>query len=267
MKELIKEYPKVLFEREGSVAYLTLNDPENKNPVTVEIMADLCECLNYCEREDDIRAIVIRGAGGSFSAGGNVKAMKERLDKGINASREGIRAGGEFIMRLRNIPKPTIAYIEGAAAGVGMSIAMACDFSIAAENTTMVFAFVNIAYCPDGGITNMLSQAVSPAKATELLMGGRKFTAKDAAEWGLITKAVPADQLEETVQKYITKYSNGPTRTYAQIKTLINRTVYAGLPVCHQNEVEAQYICSSSEDHYNAITAFVNKERPVFKGK
>ena len=85
MKELIKEYPKVLFEREGSVAYLTLNDPENKNPVTVEIMADLCECLNYCEREDNIRAIVIRGAGGSFSAGGNVKAMKERLDKGINA--------------------------------------------------------------------------------------------------------------------------------------------------------------------------------------
>ena len=249
MKELIKEFEHVLFERDGSVAYLTLNDPANKNPVTVQMMADMNECLNVCERDDSIRCV------------------KERIDKGINQSREGIRAGGEFIMRLRNIAKPTIAWIEGAAAGVGMSIAMACDFSIAAEDTTMVFAFVNIAYCPDGGIVHMLSQAVSPAKATELLMGGRKFKAKDAAEWGLITAAVPAEELEETVQKYIKKYSNGPTVTYGQIKTLINRTVYAGLPVCQQNEVQAQYICSSSEDHKAAVNAFLNKEKPVFQGK
>ena len=267
MKELVQQFDKVLFERDGGVAYLTLNDPANKNPVTVEMMADLNSCLNVCERDDSIRAIVIRGAGGAFSAGGNIKVMKDRIDKGINRSREGIRAGGEFIMRLRNIPKPTIAWVEGAAAGVGMSIARACDFSIAAEDTTMVFAFVNSAYCPDGGITHMLTQAVSPAKATELLMGGRKFSGKDAAEWGLITKAVPADQLEETVQKYIKKYSNGPTVTYGQIKNLINRTVYAGLPVCHQNEVEAQYICSSSEDHKTAVNAFLNKEKPVFQGK
>ncbi len=267
MKELIKEFEHVLFERDGSVAYLTLNDPANKNPVTVQMMADMNECLNVCERDDSIRCVVLRGAGGAFSAGGNIKVMKERIDKGINQSREGIRAGGEFIMRLRNIAKPTIAWIEGAAAGVGMSIAMACDFSIAAEDTTMVFAFVNIAYCPDGGIVHMLSQAVSPAKATELLMGGRKFKAKDAAEWGLITAAVPAEELEETVQKYIKKYSNGPTVTYGQIKTLINRTVYAGLPVCQQNEVQAQYICSSSEDHKAAVNAFLNKEKPVFQGK
>lgn len=267
MRELIREFEHVLFELDGSVAYLTLNDPANKNPVSAQIMADLGECLNVCERDPAIRCIVIRGAGGTFSAGGNIKGMKERLDQGINLSREGIRAGGEFIMRLRTISKPTIACIEGAAAGVGMSIALACDFSIAAEDTTMVFAFVNIAYCPDGGIVHMLNQAVSPAKATELLMGGKKFKAKDAAEWGLITTAVPADKLEETLQKYIDKYSNGPTLTYAQIKNLINRTVYAGLPVCQQNEVDAQFICSSSEDHKTAINAFLNKEKPVFKGK
>ena len=97
-------------------------------------------------------AIVLRGAGGNFTAGGNVKGMKERLDKGINTTKSGIRSGGEFIMRLKTISKPTIAWIEGAVAGVGMSMAMACDFSIAEETAKMVFAFVNIGFVPDGGV-------------------------------------------------------------------------------------------------------------------
>lgn len=122
---------KVLFEIRDRAAYITLNDPANLNPVTVEVMKDLLECLNYCEREDEVRDVVLRGAGGNFTAGGNVKAMKERLDKGINTTKSGIRIGGEFIMRLKTLSKPTIAWIEGAVAGVGMSIAMACDFSIA----------------------------------------------------------------------------------------------------------------------------------------
>lgn len=130
----------VLFDVRESVAYITLNDPAQMNPVTAEVMRDLIQCLNYCERESDVRAIVLRGAGGNFTAGGNVKGMKERLDKGINTTKSGIRSGGEFIMRLKTISKPTIAWIEGAVAGVGMSMAMACDFSIAEETAKMVVA-------------------------------------------------------------------------------------------------------------------------------
>ena len=121
----------VLFEVREGVAYITLNDPEHLNPVTAEVTQDLVQCLIYCERENEVRAIVFRGAGGNFTAGGNVRGMKDRLDQGINTTKSGIRAGGEFIMRLKTISKPTIAWIEGAVAGVGMSIAMACDFSIA----------------------------------------------------------------------------------------------------------------------------------------
>lgn len=261
------EFNDVLFEEKDGVGYITLNDPAHLNPVTSETTDHLIECLKICEQRDSIRCVVLRGAGGNFSAGGNVRAMKERLDKGINTTKEGIRKGGEHIMRLRTISKPTIAWIEGAVAGVGMSMAMACDFSIAAEDAKMVFAFVNIGFVPDGGITYMLSRAVGTAKCTELLMGGRRFSGADAAEWGLITKAVPKDQLEEEVQKYIKKYSNGPSVAYGQIKNLINRTVFTEINACMQNEVEAQYICSKTEDHYNAVTAFCEKKKPVFQGK
>lgn len=257
----------VLFDVRESVAYITLNDPAQMNPVTAEVMRDLIQCLNYCERESDVRAIVLRGAGGNFTAGGNVKGMKERLDKGINTTKSGIRSGGEFIMRLKTISKPTIAWIEGAVAGVGMSMAMACDFSIAEETTKMVFAFVNIGFVPDGGVAYMLSKAVGPARATELLMSGKRFSGAQAKEWGIITEAVPKEQLEETVQKYIKKYAQGPSVTYAQIKRLLLSVNYQELNACMQNEVEAQYVCSLTEDHREAVNAFVEKRKPTFQGR
>ena len=246
----------VLFDVRESVAYITLNNPAQMNPVTAEVMQDLIQCLDYCERESDVRAMVLRGAGGNFTAGGNVKGMKDRLDKGINTTKSGIRSGGEFIMRLKTISKPTIAWIEGAVAGVGMSMAMACDFSIAEETAKMVFAFVNIGFVPDGGVAYMLSKAVGPARATELLMSGKRFSGAQAKEWGIITEAVPKDQLEETVQKYIKKYAQGPSVAYAQIKRLLL-----------QNEVEAQYVCSLTEDHREAVNAFVEKRKPTFQGR
>lgn len=261
------QFNDVLFEEKDSVAYITLNDPDNLNPVTAEMTQHLKECITYCEITPSVRCVVLRGAGGTFSAGGNVKAMKERLDKGYNPAKEGIRIGGEWLMRLRTISKPTIAWIEGAAAGVGLSMAMACDFSIAQEDGKMSFAFVGIGYVPDGGITHMLMKAIGTARTTDLLMSGKRFTAKEAAEWGIITKAVPKAELEAEVQKYIKKYSTGPSVAYGQIKKLINGTQFHDLNYCMQMEVEAQYICSCSEDHYNAVTAFVNKEKPVFKGK
>lgn len=257
----------VIFEEKESVGYIVLNNPENMNPVTVDVMKDLIECLNYCEKNDSIRAIVIRGSGGNFSAGGNVKSMKDKLDNNNNEVKYGVRAGGEFIMRLKTINKPTIAWIEGAVAGAGISIAMACDFSIAEEESKFVFAFVNIAYVPDGGLTYLLTKAIGTVKATELLMSGKKLNGADAKVLGIITEAVPSDKLEDTVKNYIKKYSNGPTKTYGYIKTLMNRVCYSEFNACMQNEVEAQYMCSLTEDHREALTAFVEKRKPVFKGR
>ena len=264
---LDKTFDGVLFHEEDGAAYITLNNPDQMNPMTTEIMKDLMEILDYCEQEDSVRCIVLRGAGGNFSAGGNVKAMKERIDRGVYAAKVGIRAGGEFIMRLKTICKPTIAWVEGAAAGVGCSMAMACDFSIASVDSKFVFAFVNIGYIPDGDSVYLLEKAVGPVKATELMMSGKKFTGAQAEEWGMITKAVPAEEQEEVVRKYIKKYSSGPSVAYAQLKKLINDNCYPGLSGCMQEEVHAQDICSRSQDHYNAITAFCEKKKPTYIGK
>lgn len=249
------------------VAYITFDDPQHMNPINAEAMRDLCQCLDVCEKDEQVRMVVFRGAGGNFSAGGNVKGMKERMDQGINTTKSGIRAGGELITRVRQLRKPTLAWIEGAAAGVGLSIAMACDFSLADEACKMTFAFINIGFIPDGGIVYLLSRAVGTVRATELLMSGRRFSGADARSWGLITDAVPGEQLEALAQKYIQKYSNGPGIAYEQLKGLINGACYGELGACMQNEVYAQYVCSLSEDHREAVHAFVEKRRPEFKGR
>ena len=257
----------VLFKEEDSVGYITLNNPENMNPMTVEVVNDVIEHLNYCEKSESVRLIVIRGAGGNFSAGGNVKSMKYKLDNNINEVKRGIRAIGELVMRIKTINKPTISWIEGAVAGSGISIAMACDFSIADEASKIVFAFINICYVPDGGLTYLLTQSIGPVKATKLLMGGKRITGAEAMELGIITEAVASDLLEDTVRKYIEKYSKGPTKAYGYLKTLINRVCYSELNSCMQNEVETQYLCSLTEDHRTAVDAFVEKKKPLFKGK
>jgi len=148
-----------------------------------------------------------------------------------------------------------------------MSMALCCDFALAAEDAKMVFAFVNIGFVPDCGITHMLTKNVGRARATDLLMGGRRFTGADAAKWGMITAAAPKEELEDLVKKYIKKYSQGPAVAYAQIKRMINSCTMRELNACMQEEVEAQFICSKTEDYRIAVEAFCEKKKPEFVGR
>lgn len=257
----------VLYEEKDNVAYVTLNNPEKRNPISIEVSQELKQCFDAADYNNEIKALVLRGAGGNFSGGGDINAMKARLDKGIREARPAVRMIGEAMMRLRAVKKPTIAWVEGAAAGAGLAFAMGCDFSIASEESKMTFAFVNIGYVPDSGATYLVTRAVGTVKATELFMSGKVFNGAQARDWGLITDAVPADQLEETVAKYIKKYSNGPTRAYAHIKAMINDAQFGEFARGLQSEVEFQYDCCKTDDHLEAVTAFLEKRRPQFKGQ
>ena len=266
------EYPTlktdaILFEVEGNVAKITFNKPENYNPLNADAMDDIGACLLYCENTDEIRAIVFTGAGKAFTAGGDVKGMQARNNAGINNTKSNIRHGGEMLNRLRSIRKPTIAAINGPCAGVGVSVALACDFSIAKEDVTMSLAFIGIGFIPDGGIIPMLCKAVGTVRATDLLMSGRRFKAKEAAEMGLVTTAVPAEEFEETVEKYVKKYANGPSIAYEEMKMLMYNAMYSDIPATLQREVYAQYRCASTDDHKEAVNAFVEKRKPNFQGK
>lgn len=257
----------ILFEVRDHVAYITLNNPTRKNPVPNPAKKELIRAFDMCDFDDNVRAVVLRGAGGCFSAGGDLNAMRDRLERGERGTRYNCRLGGEMNLRLRNVKKPTIACIEGAIAGAGMSLALSCDFQIVASDTKCTLAFVNIGYVPDSGATWLVTRAVGTTRATELFMSGKRFSGQQAADWGLFTEAVPPEQLEERLEKYIEKYANGPTVAYGNIKTLINRCAYSDWSNGTYSEVELQGECEQTADFREAVFAFFEKRRAKFIGK
>ena len=200
-------------------------------------------------------------------AGGDLNAMKARIDAGIRGTRAVCRVGAETNLRLLNVKKPVIAWIEGAITGAGISLALSCDFQIISETSKCAFSFVNIGFVPDSGAACLVTRAVGTTRAKDLFMSGRFFSGKDAADWGLFTEAVPAEELEERVMKYVKKYSSGPSVAYAGIKTVINRAQFAAYADAMQAEIDAQGECELTEDFPEAVTAFLEKRRPQFKGK
>jgi 2-(1,2-epoxy-1,2-dihydrophenyl)acetyl-CoA isomerase len=261
-------FEKLSYEQKNGIGLITLNDPENRNIISGVIVDELEQCLDACAENPDVRVIVLKGAGKAFSAGGNINRMKERIDAGRYAEYgTGIRKLSRIVVRLRNIRKPIIAAIHGAAAGGGLNLALACDFRIAADDTKFVFAFVNIGLVPDVGGPLPLVRIAGVARATELLMTGRRFTAREASDWGLINEAVPLEELEEATMKLAAKLSQGPTLSYGCIKAMINRVAFSGLELELDNEAEYQVLCAGSEDHKEGVNAFLEKRIPVFKGR
>lgn len=261
------EFMNLQFEKSDSVGYITLNRPEKRNPINIDTHRELRECFDLCDYDDDIRAVVIRGAGGNFSAGGDLNAMKARIDAGIRGTRQVCRLGAETNLRLLNVKKPVIACIEGAVTGAGISLALSCDFQIISATAKCAFSFVNIGFVPDSGAAYLVTRAIGTTRAKDLFMSGRFFSGAEAAQWGLFTEAVSPNELEERVSKYIKKYASGPSVAYAGIKTMINRAQYASYADGIQTEIDAQGACELTEDYAEAVTAFLEKRKPKFKGK
>ena len=261
------EYQNILFRTDRNTAYITLNRPENRNPISNDMKKELLDVFDICDFDPAIRAVVIRGAGGTFSAGGDLGAMRQRMEEGRLGTKISCRLGAEMNQRLRNLRKPVIAWVEGAATGSGISLALSCDFQIVGEHTKMAFSFVNIGYIPDSGAVYLVTRAVGTVKATELFLSGRRFSGREAADMGLVTLAVPEEQLEETVDKYVKKYAQGPTVAYGYIKSLMNRTPFHDYAVGMESEIEYQGICEQTADHKEAVYAFFEKRRPDFQGK
>ena len=206
---------------ENGVALVVLNDPAKRNALSQPMAAELNAALEALRFDPAVRVVVLRGAGGYFCAGGDVQGMKRRVDAYARGqqpetdTRANMNNLNRLVLTIRQMEKPVVSWIEGACAGGGMSLAMASDFSIAEEGCKMTCAFSGIGLAPDMGSTLMMTRRVGPARATDLFMTGRRFTAKEAEQWNIITRAVPAEELEAAVHKQVAQLAAGPTLSYA----------------------------------------------------
>jgi len=211
--------------------------------------------------------VLITGAGRGFSSGADLKEQRSTTDAGVpdlGARLEEIYH--PIITGLREMPKPVVAAVNGPAVGIGCSLALAADLIVAAESAYFLLAFVNIGLVPDGGSTAFLPARVGYARAAEMAMLGERVPAEQALDWGLVNRVVADDDLESAAGELLERLANGPTRSYAGAKRLLNRRMYADLEGQLEAEANAQREQGSSKDFVEGVMAFVEKRPPRFTG-
>ena len=262
--------PVVLVAREGGVATLTLNRPKALNALDRELTLALQQELLSVEKDEGIRCVVLRG-GEHFMAGGDLKWFKSLSDGKSPAENraqfEGfIHEAHAIILCLRRMPKPVIASVRGAVAGFGMSLMMACDLAVAADNAYFTLAYTLIGVSPDGGSTFALPRIVGQKKAMEIALLGERFDAAAAERLGLVNRIIPSALLDAELEKMANRFAQGPTRVYARTKALLNGSLGATLDEQLGREAQAFAQSASEPDFAEGVAAFIEKRKPRFTG-
>ena len=256
----------ILFSQVGSIGTMTFNRPDVYNAMNSELILAMRDVTAELATSKTLRALILKGAGKAFLAGGDVGQFhKQRNAMGdIKRMGDALHTG---IKNIRNMPFPVIAQVQGACAGAGLSVAMAADFAIASEAAQFNTAYTKIGLSPDGGSTFFLPRYVGMKRAIELTMLADMFDAKAAASMGIINRAVAADQLEQEVAALAERLSNGATQAFARAKKLINQSFVT--PIDKQLDDEIAYFaeCAVTDDFKEGVTAFVEKRKPRFVGK
>ncbi len=261
----------LLTEVRDGIATATLNRPDVLNALSPDMMAALIEFLGNIERDRAVRCVVFRGAGDHFMAGGDVKRFAGMADMTGEERRKEMEASihrlHPAIFLLRRMPKPVIASVRGAAAGFGLSLAMACDLVIASEDSFFTLAYVNIGTSPDGSGTYFLPRLVGLKKAMEIALLGDRFDAAAARAMGVVNFVVPTDELEAETTKLARRLADGPTRAIGNTKRLLNASLGRSLESQLEAEALAFADCASTDDWAEGVTAFVEKRAPRFRGE
>ena len=260
----IARYQSILLDRAGTVGTITFNRPAARNALDLTMREELVTALDDLEADETVRAVVLTGAGGHFSAGGDVKTMVTRHTAAEGRAR--VEALNRFIMRLFQFPKPTIAMVDGFAVGAGCNIALACDVVIASDRARFGEVFAKIGLVPDGGGTWLLPRLVGLAKAKELVFSADIIDAAEALRIGLVNRVVPAAELVTAVEQLAARIAAGPPAALALAKSLLNRSATVDLAGALDLEAFAQAQAITSEDHAEGVQAFLEKRSPKFTG-
>jgi 2-(1,2-epoxy-1,2-dihydrophenyl)acetyl-CoA isomerase len=249
--------------REGAVLTITLNRPEVLNALTRDVQRQLLSVLKDA-RASDVRAVVVTGAGRGFCVGQDLTEFKE----GAGDVADRLRADYHpTIIAVRELEKPVIAAVNGAAAGAGLSLACACDIRIAADSATFVPAFINVGLIPDSGGTHFIARLVGPARAFEWMSSGRRLTAAEAHAWGLVSEVVEADALAARAAELAAEYADLPTRGIGMTKRLFDGAAHNRLEEQLELEAQLQAAATGTEDFREGVAAFLEKRDPDFQGR
>jgi 2-(1,2-epoxy-1,2-dihydrophenyl)acetyl-CoA isomerase len=265
--ELAHRYDTVNLYRRGAAAKVELNRPERMNAWDAQLARDLLDALTGAAEDPGVRALMLTGAGRAFSSGAD---LKESQGEGGAGPRDLYRVLTEryhpMILAVREMPKPVVAVVNGAAAGIGLSLALACDLIMAAESAYFLLAFINIGLVPDGGSSLLVPSRVGFARAAEMAMLGERIEARLAQEWGLINQVWPDDELQRRAAELVTRLADGPTRSYAGIKRQLNNWLYQRMGEQLEFEAKIQQEMGESGDFAEGVRAFTEKRPPRFTG-
>lgn len=262
---------KLLYTLTDGVATLTLNRPDKLNAFDAEMTQALHDALKNAERDAAVRCLVITGAGRGFSAGQDLGVMADAYKDGTTTNvhfGEHIRATfNPIVAKIRAMEKPIIAAVNGAVAGAGLGIALACDLRFAAENARFFEGFVKIALAPDSGLGYTLPRLVGMARAMEFAFTGDPIDAATAERWGLVNRVYPADKLLDETMAFAKKLAQGPTRAIGLTKRVLNRSLEMTLDELLEYEALVQEAAGHTADHLEGVMAFLQKRPAIFTGK
>lgn len=261
------EYNTILFEVDEGVATVTMNQPDRRNALSMEMAKEIKDAVGRTAADGGARVLVLTGAGKAFCAGGDVKSMAEGAELPAHETKERILDYYRTALCVRDLDIPTIASINGHAIGAGLTLALACDMRIAAEGVKLGATFIQIGLNPGMGTTFFLSRLVGTARACELIFTAKVIDAGEAERIGLINKAVPRERVAEETAELARAIASGP----AIAINLAKKSIYLGA----QNDLESvlqyesfgQAVCAKTEDIREGIMAFIQKRKPEFKGK
>ena len=257
-----------LYEADGGVATITLNCPERKNPLTFDSYAELRDLFRALAYADDVKAVVLTGAGGNFCSGGDVHEIIGPLTQldmpGLLAF---TRMTGDLVKAMLGCPQPIVAAVDGVCAGAGAILAMASDLRLASTRARTAFLFtkVGLAGC-DMGACAILPRLIGQGRAAELLYTGRAMSAAEGERWGFYNRLCAPDEVRGEAQRLARGLAEGPTFAHGMTKKMLQQEWTMGLAEALEAEAQAQAICMATGDFRRAYDAFVAKSTPRFEG-